>query len=435
MLLDVLLTVGLLLSTASQLRPLGSPIGPGEICLVLWILLTLSREVTRLGPPLTSPLLKLLIFWLVFATGQCVGTMVGIGTGEQYDLVWFRHDIAAYIVVAAISCLIAVEFRACLRLRRVAWLFVMLGAAWLLLQLSLGWRLIDPGEFETWEWDRFRGLSTNSNQLALLCAVIGLLSLHLAETAHRSRDRIVALICMIVAIVVGRLTESDSFLLVLIVAGPTYVALKLGKWLMSRERRMSVRSASAWIIVLALPLSVAYVTPFGASVADELEEVVKGITRGGGGRETGETARLRVEIWKAAVNRAVGAGMLGLGPGPHLEIPSAIIAGRNSSKNDPKDVQHPEYGIVPNFEAHNTFLDLFIQGGLIALLSFGWLIATAFVLTRRAQLDGLTTLLCGLAVFSVFHLIVRHPIVWFAIAVCLVAAADVRKAPTAQVGS
>ena len=433
--LDVLITIGLLLSTASQLRPFGSPVGPGEICLVVWIFLTLSREVTRLGPPLTSSLLKLLIFWLVFATGQCVGTMVGIGTGEQYDLVWFRHDIAAYIVAAAISCLIAVEFRACLRLRRVAWLLAMLGAAWLLLQVSLGWRLIDPGEFETWEWDRFRGLSTNSNQLALLCAVIGLLSLHLADTAHRSSDRIVALICMIVAIVVGRLTESDSFLLVLIVAGPTYVALKLWKWLMSPERRMSMRSASAWILVLALPLSVAYVTPFGSSVADESEEVIKGITRGGGGSETGETARLRVEIWKAAVHRAVGAGMLGLGPGPHLEIPAAIVAGRHNSTNDPKDVPRPEYGIVPNFEAHNTFLDLFIQGGLIALLSFGWLIATAIAVTRRAQLDGLTTLLCGLAVFSVFHLIVRHPIFWFAIAVCLVAAASARKAPMAQVGS
>ena len=36
---DLLLVFGLLLSTASQLRPLGAPIGPGELCLVIWIAL------------------------------------------------------------------------------------------------------------------------------------------------------------------------------------------------------------------------------------------------------------------------------------------------------------------------------------------------------------------------------------------------------------
>jgi hypothetical protein len=39
---------------------------------------------------------------------------------------------------------------------------------------------------------------------------------------------------------------------------------------------------------------------------------------------------------------------------------------------------------------------------------------------RRAKLDGLTTLLCGLIIFTIFHLIVRHPIFWLAIAMCLV---------------
>ena len=39
-------------------------------------------------------------------------------------------------------------------------------------------------------------------------------------------------------------------------------------------------------------------------------------------------------------------------------------------------------------------------------MSLGWLVATALVVTHRAELDALTTLLCGLAVFSIFHLIV-----------------------------
>ena len=38
--------------------------------------------------------------------------------------------------------------------------------------------------------------------------------------------------------------------------------------------------------------------------------------------------------------------MLGLGPGPHLEIPSSIVASRRESTNDPKHVEHPEFGFV-----------------------------------------------------------------------------------------
>ena len=61
------------------------------------------------------------------------------------------------------------------------------------------------------------------------------------------------------------------------------------------------------------------------------------------------------------------------------------------------------------------------------MLSLIWLVAATFLLTCRVDFDGLTTLLCGLAIFSIFHLIIRYPIFWFAIAICLVAAQD-RKA-------
>ena len=429
--LDVLLTLGLLLSTASQLRPDGAPVGPGEICLAVWVLLMLCREVVRLGPALTPPLSRLLIFWLVFAVAQCVGTMAAFAIGDRHDSSLFMHDVLAYPLLAAVSCLSVAGSR----LHRVAWLLATLGAAWLALQVALGWGLVDLGDFDTWEWERFRGLSDNANQLALFCAVLSLLSLYLAEVARGLGERIAAVTCMVVAIVVGRLTKSDAFLLVLIAAGPIFAALKLGRWLMSRERQMTLRSASAWMFVLALPLVAAYVVPLGASAATELEDFIKGMTKGGGGHDTEETARLRVEVWNRATRRGIESGMLGLGPGPHLEIPPSIVAGRRDSTNDPKHVEHPEFGFVPNFEAHNTFLDLFIQGGLIAVLSLGWLVATALVVTHRAELDALTTLLCGLAVFSIFHLIVRHPIFWFAISLCLVAVADPRRAPTIRARS
>jgi O-Antigen ligase len=429
-LLDVLLALGLLLSTASQLRPGDSPVGPGEVCLAVWVLLMLFREVGRLGPVLTPPLSKLLIFWLVFTIAQCVGTMTAFAIGDRHDSGLFMHDVLAYPLLAAVSCLSVVEPGAGSRLQCVAWLLATLGAAWLMLQVAFGYGWVDLGDYDTWEWERFRGLSDNANQLALFCAMLGLLSLHLADVAHGFGKKILALICMSVAIVVGRLTMSDAFLLVLVAGGPIFVALKLHRWLMSRDRQKLLRSASAWLVVLALPLVAACVVQLGTSAAMEVEDVIKGMTKGGGGRDTEETARLRFVLWNEAVRRGIETGLLGLGPGPHLEIPDAIVAGRRDSTNDPKHVEHPEFGFIPNFEAHNTFLDLFIQSGLIGILSLSWLMATGVVMTYQAKLDALTTLLFGLAIFSIFHLIVRHPIFWFAISLCLVAAADRRSALT-----
>src|ERR1051325_10492661 len=91
MLLDALLACGLVVSTASQLRPAGLPVGPGEICLGLWVLLMLWREVHRLGPPLSPPLTKLLIFWLVFTIAQSLGMMAAYVIGDRHDSHLFMH--------------------------------------------------------------------------------------------------------------------------------------------------------------------------------------------------------------------------------------------------------------------------------------------------------------------------------------------------------
>jgi hypothetical protein len=434
MLLDLLFALGLLMSMSSQLRVSEESFGPGEVLLAIWIIWMLSREIGRRGPPLTGALSRLLTFWIVFALAMCLGTMTGFAIGDRHDPVWFQHDIIAYAVVAAVSCLSVVEPGAGSRVHRVAWLLATLGAIWLVIQVAFGWGLIEIGDFDSWEWDRFRGLSENANQLALGCAVLGLLCLHLAEMAVRSGERVTALVCMIVAIIVGRLTKSDAFLLVLVVASPLFIALKFGRSLMLAEGKVTLRSAMAWILALALPLIVAYVVPFAASVNASSETILLGMTRAGASADTEETARLRVHLWNEGMRRGIEAAMLGLGPGPHLEIPTTIVVGRRG-ESTPQDLFHPQLNNTPNFEAHNTMLDLFVQGGVIAAAILGWLAASAVLATHRAKLDALTTLLCGLALYGIFHLIVRHPIVWFAIALCLTTATHARRTSPIRVGS
>jgi O-antigen ligase len=422
MMLEALFALGLVLSPASQLRLAGSPVGPGEICLVIWIILTLGRAATRDGPPLSLPLSRLLLFWSLFFIALSLGTLTAHVIGAEYDTRWFLHDVAAYPLLAAASCLSVMGPNAEVSLHRIAWLVSALGTVVLALQFADAWALIDISSVDPWWWDQLRGWSANPHQLAVLCTVLALLSLHLAETATGLGQRIAAIACAVLPIYAGLLTRTDSFSVIVVVAGPIFVALKVRTWLVSFEPRITLPIAFSWIAVLALPLLSIAAIPFASSIAVEADAFVKEMSRENYER-TEEKTEQRLDLWSQALNRGVEAGMLGLGPGPHLEIPPAILAGRYGAATHPKNIEHPEPTFAPNFEAHNTLLDLFVQGGLIAVLSFIWLAATALLCAYRARLAGLPTLLCGLGIYGAATLIIRHPIFWFAISLCLVARA------------
>ena len=423
---DLLLALGILLSTMSQFRFAGVPFGPGEVCLVAWIALMIGREMVQLGPQFTPALSRLVIFWLIFAVAQSIGTLAGFAIGDVHDSSLFMHDVMAYPLLAAISMLYVVGPSAESRLHRVSWFLVTIGSAILALQVAQVWGWVSMGSIDPWYWDRMRGWSDNPNQLAFLCTMLGLLSLHLADVATSAAARIAAIAAAVLPICVGRLTKSDTFGIVLVAAGPVFIALKLRTWLLSHQPRLTLRAASAWIAILALPLLLVSAAPFGYSLAVEARGLADDLAKGDE-QNTEKTANIRLQAWQQAIDRGLESGMLGLGPGPHLPIPAWILEGRQDSSDQPKYLEHPPANGMPNFEAHNTLLDIFTQGGIVAVLSLVWLVAVTFLLTSRARLDGLTTLLCGLVIFSIFHLLVRHPIFWFAIAISLVAA-ESRKA-------
>src|SRR5487761_1467992 len=253
-LLDILFAFGLVLSPSSQLRIAGIPVGPGEICLSVWLVLMLGRTVMQRGPVATPALSRMMVFWLLFAIALSVGTITGFALDDQHDPVWFLHDAIAYPFLAAVSCLSVVGPNAEQRFRRVAWLLIVMGTGSLALQLADAWGYVGIPHTDPWYWNRFRGWSENPEQLALLCAALAFVSLHVIETATKLRRKLVAVACAILAIYVGRLTWTDTFTIVLLAAGPIFVLLKLKAWLHSSERKMPLRSAVAWIAILALPL-------------------------------------------------------------------------------------------------------------------------------------------------------------------------------------
>jgi hypothetical protein len=418
---DAVLALGLVLSPSSQLRLNGVPIGPGEACLLIWLLLMLGREAARLGPPLTPALSRMLLFWMLFAIAQSLGTMTAFVLQDRHDPVLFLHDVVAYLLQAAVSCLSVVGPDAGSRLHRVAWLLVTLGTLSLALQLAGAWGVVGVLRGDPWFWNRFRGWSANPEQLAFLCAALGLLALHLADTATKPGGRIAALACAILPVYVGLLAKTDACTLVIVAAGPIFVALKLRAWLRSSERSLTFRSAAAWIAVLALPLVVAAGLSLAPGIGAQTAALAKAMSKDHG-KNTGKEADLRFHLWAEAWDRGVEAGMLGLGPGPHLPIPASIAAGIRDARRRPEHIiHHPTVNGTPDFEAHNAVFDLFVQGGLLATSIFLWLVMTALFNTYKARRAGLTTLLCGLLLYGATVLIIRDPMFWFAVALCLVA--------------
>jgi O-antigen ligase len=417
MVMDGILALGLLFTTSSQFRVPGMPIGPGEICLAVWIVGKLVQSLVsgeRFWSPDMSPLIA---FWGLFALALSLGMMTALATEEAFEPGLVLHDATAYPFVAAVGCLSAATP---FRLRRIAWFVATAGAASLAVQFANGIGLIAVPEVDPWFWERFRGWSSNPNQLSILCGVVLLVALHLADTAASISTRLAAIVCVIPPFVLGRMSQSDTFTLAVVAALPVWCIGKLFLWLRIEQTGLSPRASLAWLAVLATPVLLLCLAPIAISEAGDAQDLMKVVAKNNGAEAEGE-AKLRMTLWGQALARGVESGLLGLGPGPHLQIPPEIVAGRDGMSSQLTNIEHPTQNGTANFEAHNTVLDLFTQGGLLAVASFVGLLLGALVQAWRARSVGLIALVTGVAIFIITGNIVRQPIFWFAIVLCLTA--------------
>ncbi|MER8488484.1 O-antigen ligase family protein [Mesorhizobium australicum] len=404
MMRDALLAGGVILSAASQLSVPGMPFGYGELLLALWIMLSAGRILVGGRVEATPAFAQLATFWLLLSLALGIGTIIGYLTTLLYPT-GLLHDTLAYVLLASITCLASVEPDAGRRLRRSGWWAIALADAIFAIQLAIAWGWLHQPGVDPWYWDRFRGWSENPNQLALYCALLGPLALHLATTTHNRWGQVLALSSLVFIFFVGRLTRSDAYLYTTIVSGVAFLGLRLKAWLASDGNRTSLpRQIALLLMVGAVPLVIA-MTPYLLSEESFAANFAKSLTKDGGGEATAETFELRVYLWDEALQKGLQSASLGLGPGPHLERPPTA---------DMQFLERP-------FEAHNTILDLYLQGGLVAVIALLWIVGSAAMSAWRARYDALLVLVASAAVFSIPHLIIRHPIVWFALTFCLVA--------------
>lgn len=397
------LALGLVLGTASQLRLPGVPLGIGEVCLVVWLGLASLHVLTSSKICNPTALLWLLAFWAFFIFIQSFGAFLALLRPEIVDPDLVVHDIFAYLLVAAVTCLVAATMRPEGTLRQSLWFLIGFWIIAMAAQLALGWGYFSISSVNPWYWDRFRGWSENPNQLAIYCAVLTPLSLHMALTARRF-GRLVAGLSCIATFVVGRLTKSDTFLISMSLSIPLFAALRLRSWLTSTEHRRHLRFAAAAIAMIAIvPLSLSLL-PYEVATANDVEGLAASMMKDRGGEATKATANLRLSLWQDALHAGLESGSLGLGPGPHLEKPTGIT----------------DKGVALPVEAHSTLLDVFTQSGLLGVLAIFSLLAGTLMLLLRARLDALAVLIFALAIFSISHFILRHPTVWFAVTLGLV---------------
>ncbi|MER8825465.1 O-antigen ligase family protein [Mesorhizobium sp. M0938] len=404
MIRDAILGCGLAMSFAVQLDVPGSPFGVGELFLVLWMMLSIGRVLAGGRLETTPALIRLASFWTMMAFGLGVGAIIGYLTTILY-MTGVIHDTMAYLLLASVTCLAAAEPEADRHLRRTGWWVVGVANMALAIQVGQGWGWIPRAGVDPWFWDRFRGWSQNPNQLALYCAIFGPLALHLATTTTNRWGRLLGIASLFLTFYVGRLTKSDTYLYTSILACLTFLGLRIRTWLRTGGNKVSFsRQAVLLLLVGMLPLAMA-MSPYVLTEASVIGNFAKSLTKDKGGEATAGAAALRVHLWDEALEKGAESGSLGLGPGPHLERPA--VAERQF-------LERP-------FEAHNTILDLFTQGGFIAVLGLVWIVGAAIMSAWRAKHDALLVLLVSIVIFGMPHLIIRHPIVWFALTICLVA--------------
>ncbi len=405
MILDALLAFGLILATATDLRFGGTPFGPGEVCLAVWLGLFVYRQASGAALIPNTALTRVVTFWLILIAAESIGAMVGFATEPFFDIAHIIHDVAAYSFLACVACTMAIELASERRRRRVTWLVILFGAGSLSLQVAHAFGVIRiPIPVDPWFYDRLKGWSEDANQLGLQSALLTLISIYLAGTAGANANGIAAVVCAMVAVCVGLLSKSDSFTVGLLVAGGVFLAVQCSTWLATLKRGLTFRATLASLVLLGLPVVTVGALPLAPVAIDRLQAKSDALYN-----EDGQ-GDLRFALWGEAYHKGMSAGLLGLGPGPHL------------TKTKAWKLPPPA-----KFESHNTPLELFVQGGLLAVLNLALLYASLLLATTRAGLPALAALSCAFVVFSMFHFIIRHPIFWLGVVLCFLEAASVAK--------
>lgn len=412
--LVVMLAIGLVFSTATQLRLDGYPIGIGEFFLLMWLLGSFLILKFTLSPILVALL-------LLSTTGSVL-----LGAGyffSHYPVESMRppvfHDVLAY----SFCVLLALSFTQ-LPERLLLTLVYGLVCAFLLsvlLAFGLGVVANEWSGLSAWFWDvRWTNLSVNPNQFALLLAVLPFLVLHLLlRYQYGNVFLLVLVLVFLLSLTLGVYAGSDALQLAWL-GGGILVALV---FVQRRDSSIIFRSpevlvnpvaiaaflvalmflASAWQLLSGLFID-AFINYSKVNLGQLHLPQHSEIPRHPSEADATQVGA-RMALWLNGVEALRYSPLIGLGPGAH----SGFV--------------HPFSGL----EAHNTFLDWGTQTGLAGMIALLVYVVWLWWQVASKGVHELTAMLSALYFFSMFHYLLRQPLFWILPLLALGLAASCRR--------
>lgn len=277
------------------------------------------------------------------------------------------HDLLSYILIMSMVFMI---IKSSVRLTEVlcyfAIMFLLVGFAGSFFNFCYTHYLIldDPWSTLT-HTNRFSFLSYTANQIALVILVTPFIVLH-AYKQHIIPNKVFTIVLFMTALYLGYITRSRALYLAWVVSGVVFVYLSL--W-----RKISTSFGKILILICFMFLfcGLAFYLYQLYALTPSLENTH------------------RWDLLKAALKVLGNNPIWGLGAGAHVRLPDNPTA---------------------YIETHNTYLDLMTQAGFVGLTMYLFILFGVFEKIKKNTL--LVSLLISLSTFTLFHLMIRHPIYW-----------------------
>jgi O-antigen ligase len=398
---DALLGIGLALTVASELRLPGLSFGAGVICLLLWAALQVGRLALWPNQDV-APAMPLMAFW-AGALALLMSRFLHAWSEEIWNPeAW--HGLLAFFFSALITILLPLQENWPNRVYRAGqWLVsvVVISQVLLFLYFVYNDSLLGSSLWSFSDVPRYRGMTSNPNQLARILCATPFLALYFALGASSRWPRIYFLLLVVLSVVPGLATGSDALLIGWVVGlctlvffglffqGVSFIGIRPGIW-----------------HVLVIGVATLAITWIFSSFLENLWDT--GVAHFNA--EKGQ-ADLRFRLWSNSIQASQASSWLGWGPG-------------STSGNDA-----PFMGR----EAHNTFLDWLAAVGLSGLMLYVMLVFWAL---RNNWRGGRSIILLALfsafTTFSLFGNTFRQPFWWFILVFLAAAPLAIQKQETAR---
>lgn len=356
--INYLLIAGIILLSATNIHLPYIPVTLGAILLLIFSVLsfTVGIEVT---PPLK-------IFMGLFAT---MGICFGIGFAMHYSsfqnvsyTAW--HDILAYmlifVVVLALGCN-KLKLNTCIK------------ASCIIIPIFYFSIAFFPHLW--YQHHRLAGLAQNPNQFGLALLPIPLTIIYFFKTSNY-KIKFMMEISFIICILLAYLTQTHALILawsLILVLYIMYISVKT-------IRQHTTRRAFITLVLLALTFFTLLTlwAVYHFNLALHLFSLYSA------------EPHLRLHLLHEALGLVHKSMAFGFGPGSFLKYSTSVY---------------------PNqYEAHNIFIDLMLQGGMISVIVFLTFLVTLLKQSLKVPFGFLIVL--SLIVFSLFHYTLRQPILW-----------------------